>query len=66
MEKFVVTVHMVSGRSYEKTVESESQKRAITDALVPTGEGTFLIDDDMGRSIRLYKRNIESVESMDA
>lgn len=66
MEKFVVTVHMVSGRAYAKTVESDSQKRAITDALVPTGEGTFLIDDDEGRSVRLYKRNIESVESIEA
>ncbi|MBC1399245.1 hypothetical protein [Listeria fleischmannii] len=66
MQKFVVTVHMVSGRTYSKTVESDTQKKAISEALVPTGEGTFLLDDDEGCSIRLYKRNIESVESADA
>ncbi|WP_088809039.1 MULTISPECIES: hypothetical protein [Listeria] len=66
MEKFVVTVHMVSGRTYSKTVESDSQKKAISEALVPTGEGTFLLDDNEGRSVRLYKRNIESVESIEA
>ncbi|WP_099221132.1 hypothetical protein [Listeria costaricensis] len=66
MQKFIVTVHMISGNTYQKTVESDGQKKAISDALVPTGEGTFLFDDDKGRSVRLYKRNIESVESVEA
>ncbi|WP_241433549.1 hypothetical protein [Listeria floridensis] len=47
-------------------MKAKHRKKAISEALVPTGEGTFLIDDDAGRSVRLYKRNIESVESIEA